>query len=134
MSKAARSVHVFGMYLIVAGTGFVLVPNLVLSTLGMPTTTEVWIRVLGIVVTILGVYYVVAARSEATAYFRASVWLRAAFLVATLALVALGLAPAPIIGFGIVDLLGAVWTALSLRAAGFEVHERTAGVELPGSE
>jgi hypothetical protein len=80
------------------------------------------------------VYYVVAARSEATAYFRASVWLRAAFLVATLALVALGLAPAPIIGFGIVDLLGAVWTALSLRAAGFEVHERTAGVELPGSE
>ena len=71
---------------------------------------------LGIVVDILGAYYVVAARSEATPFFRASVWLRSAFLAAMVALVALGLAPVALVGFGIVDVLGATWTALSLRA------------------
>jgi hypothetical protein len=33
-----------------------------------------------------------------------------------LALIALGLAPLPLVGFGIVDALGALWTRLSLRA------------------
>jgi len=116
MSKAARSVYVFGVYLVVAGTGFLLIPNLVLGTLGVPPTTEVWIRVLGLVVTVLGIYYVAAARSGATLYFLVSVWVRSAFLVAMIAFVALGLAPLPLVGFGIVDALGALWTGLSLRA------------------
>jgi hypothetical protein len=116
MSKVAKSVYVFGVYLVVAGAGFLFVPNLVLGTMGVPPTTEVWIRVLGLVVAILGIYYIAAARSGATLYFRVSVWVRLAFLAATVALVALGLAPLPIVGFGIVDALGALWTGLSLRA------------------
>jgi hypothetical protein len=115
MSKSAKSVFAFGAYLVVAGPGFLFVPNLVLGTLGMPATNEVWIRVLGIVVTILGIYYIAAARSGATLYFKVSVWVRTAFLGATIVLVALGLAPLPIVGFGIADALGALWTGLALR-------------------
>ena len=116
MSKAARSLYVFGVYLIVAGPGFVFVPNLVLGTLSVATTTEVWIRVLGIVVTILGVYYIAAARSGATLLFQVSVWARVGFLAAMIGLIALGQAPLPLVGFGIIDGLGALWTGLSLRA------------------
>ena len=117
MSRAARSVVVFGIYALVAGAGFVLVPNLALATLGIPATTEVWIRVLGVVVAILGVYYIVAARSGVVAYFRASVWGRASFLLATVALAVLGLGPVALVGFGVIDGAGALWTALALRGA-----------------
>ena len=117
MSKAAKSVYVFGLYLLVAGAGFVFAPNLVLGVMGVPTTTEVWIRMLGIVVVFLGIYYITAALAGATLYFQVSVWLRSTFLGAVIAMVALDVAPLPILGFGIVDALGALWTALSLRAA-----------------
>jgi hypothetical protein len=53
MSKAAKSVFVFGIYLIFIGLGFLLVPNTVLGLLGFPMTTgpsllhslySVWLR------------------------------------------------------------------------------------------
>jgi hypothetical protein len=116
MSQAARSLYVFGVYLIVAGAGFLLVPNLVLASMGVPPTTEVWIRVLGLLVAIVGIYYNVAARSVATPFFVASVWVRAAVLPVMIALIVLGRGPLALIGFGIADALGALWTGLALRA------------------
>ena len=47
-------------------------PNTVLGLLGMASATEPWIRVLGVVVGVLGAYYIVAARAELTAFFRAT--------------------------------------------------------------
>ena len=71
MSKAAFSVKAFGYYLIVLGIGLTLVPNLLLSVFGMPPTTEVWVRVVGVLVFNIGIYYLYAARCEATAFFQA---------------------------------------------------------------
>ena len=38
MSKASRSIFVFGIYLIVIGLGFLLMPNVVLRVFGFPET------------------------------------------------------------------------------------------------
>jgi hypothetical protein len=63
----------------------------------------------------LGYYYITAAKSNAKAFFAATVhgktWLLSAFIV----LVLLGLAQPTLIIFGAIDFAGALWTWKSLR-------------------
>ena len=116
MSKAATSLLVFGIYVIVTGLVFLLAPNLPLGLLGVPATTEPWIRVMAVVLLIVAYYYIQAARNEMTGFIRLTVHGRAAALVFFVALVALGLAHPTLIMFGVIDVLGAIWTALALRS------------------
>ena len=115
MSKAANSVFVFGIYLIVIGLGFLLAPNMVLGLFGFPATTEPWIRVMAMLLLILAYYYIQAARKEMTVFFRFTVHGRASVIVFFIVFVAFGLAQPMLIGFGVVDLAAAIWTALALR-------------------
>lgn len=115
MSKPAFTVHAFGLYLLVLGVTLVLAPNLVLSVSGMPTTTEVWIRVVGILAFNIGIYYVAAARCEARAFFQATVYTRTLVVVGFAAFAALGLASPMLILFGSVDFVGGLWTQWALR-------------------
>jgi hypothetical protein len=115
VSKAAISVLVFGIYLVLIGLGFLLAPNMVLGLFGFPSTTEPWIRVMAMLLLILAYYYIQAARNEMTGFFRFTVHGRAAVIVFFVAFVAFGLAQPMLIGFGVVDLLAAIWTALALR-------------------
>lgn len=117
MSRAARTVFVFGVYLF--GTAGVLItaPNTLLGLLGMAPTTEPWIRMLGVVVAALAAYYVSAAQAESVAFFRTSVWVRPLVLVGFICLTALSLAPPQLVAFGVVDAGGAAWTLAALRAA-----------------
>ena len=48
MTGASRSLFVFGIYLVALGVLLLLSPNLLLRTLGVPVTNEIWIRDLGI--------------------------------------------------------------------------------------
>ncbi len=115
MSKAARSVYVFGLYLVLAGTGFMFMPNTVLSLVGLPATSEPWVRVVAMLTLLLAFYYIQAARSELKAFFRFTVTGRLFVVLTLAAFVLLGIAQFPLIGFGVVDLLGAIWTASALR-------------------
>ena len=115
MSNPAKSVYFFGLYLVGLGAILLVIPNLLLSVFGLPPTGEVWVRVVGMVVLLLGVYYVVLARGESTLFIRLTVYLRSSVIVFFTAFVLLGLASPPLIMFGAVDLLGAIWTGLALR-------------------
>ena len=76
MTAAARSVFVFGVYLVLLGVSLMLAPNLVLAPFGFAPTSEVWLRVAGSLVAIIGFFFLVAARHELTAFFRASLFAR----------------------------------------------------------
>ena len=80
MSKAALSVFVFGLYVLLLGVLLVLVPNFVIGLFGVEPTTEVWIRVVGMVLFLVGIYYLVAARAELTALFRWTVPVRSSVI------------------------------------------------------
>ncbi len=123
MSKAAFTIKVFGVYLFGLGVFLVLLPNLLLSLFAFPATNEVWIRVLGVVVINVGVYYWYAAVSEAKRFFVASVYARAFVLLAFTAFALLDFAKPMLIAFGAVDALGALWTYLALRSR----HPRGSG-------
>jgi hypothetical protein len=106
---------VWGVYLIVAGLGFLFIPNVVLPLFGFSTTTEVWIRVVGLLVAILGAYYFYSARRNVVPFFRITVPGRIAFAVGVIGLVTFGLSGPSLLIFGALDVIGAIWTWLSLR-------------------
>jgi hypothetical protein len=115
LSAPAKSVIVFGIYLLLLGATLILAPNALLAAFRIAPTNEVWIRVVGMLVLMLGAYYVLAALAEARAFMRWTVPLRASVLVFFVAFVATGLAPGVLILFGLVDLAGAGWTGWCLR-------------------
>jgi hypothetical protein len=121
VSKSARSVLVFAIYLVGLGLVLVVAPNVLLRLFGVPVTSEVWIRVVGMLVLFLGFYYAQAARRELRAFFRWTVLVRSSVIVFFAAFVLLGFVSPILILFGVVDLLGAVWTGLALRAEGADV-------------
>ena len=115
MSKAAKSLFVFGIYLCGLGLILLLVPNLILQVFGAPTTNEVWIRINGMFVLCLSFYYVQAARNEVTILIRWTVWTRVAVIFYFAAFVLLVAAPKALLLFGVIDLLSAIWTWLALK-------------------
>lgn len=115
MSPAARSVYYFGFYLLLTGVTVVVAPNLLLSLMGIPETSEIWIRVLGTVVFNLGLGYVVMAPSNHRLFFTFSVYARAFVLIMFAAFIVIGWAPWQLILFGLVDFAGAAWTYTALR-------------------
>lgn len=116
MTKTAWTVQAFGVYLIALSLGLMAAPNLLLPLFGMPRTSEVWIRVAGLVVFNEGACYWFAAKSSATPFFRASFYLRCLAPLVFGVFVLAGLASPPLIGFGLVDLAAGVWTFLTLRS------------------
>lgn len=115
MSRAAKSLFVFGIYLCGLGLILLLVPNLILQLFGAPPTHEVWIRVNGMLVLCLSFYYVQAARNELTAFIRWTVWGRAAVIFYFAVFVLSMAAPKALLLFGLIDLLAAIWTWLALK-------------------
>jgi hypothetical protein len=116
MNRAAVSVFAWGIYLLGAGLGFLIMPNPLLALFRFSTTSEGWIRIVGLLVALLGVYYIYCAQNNAIAFIRISVYARVAFALGSLVLVLLKLTEPPILLFGALDTLGAIWTWLSLRS------------------
>lgn len=115
MSKAAFTIKVFGVYVFILGLILLILPNKLLSIFGIPETTEVWIRVLGVIVINIGVYYWYAAKSEAKPFFIASIFARMFVLAAFIALVLLSFVKPALILFGAIDCAGGIWTFLALK-------------------
>jgi hypothetical protein len=110
MSPAARSLQAFAFYLGAVAATLLLAPNVLLDAFGVPRTTEVWIRVAGMVVGFLALYDWVAARTEAVAIIRLSVLTRLAAPLFFLVFVTAGWVRWPLLLFGLVDLVTALWT------------------------
>ncbi len=117
MSNLARSITVFGIYLSFAGLSFIFIPNIVLPLFGFATTTEVWIRLAGLLTAILGMYFLYSVRYDDRHFFRATVYARLIFFSGVTSFAILKLGSPLLIVFGLVDLAGAAWTWTALPAS-----------------
>ncbi len=119
MSNTAKSIFCFGIYIIILGVSFMVVPNVFLSIITIPETTEVWIRIVGMLVFLIGYYYIRAALNEEgmTNFFRWTVHARSSVIVFLIIFVILGFVKPIIILFGVIDLLAAIWTGITLRSS-----------------
>ena len=115
VNTSAKTVLIFGLYLIGMGTGFVLMPNVLLGALGLPATDEVWSRVVGMLALLLAFYYIQAARTGLRPFIQWTVYSRVAVFFFFTAFVLAGLAGPVLILLGAVDLSAAIWTGWALR-------------------
>jgi hypothetical protein len=115
LSRAARSLFVFGAYLECLAAFLILAPNVLLSLFGLAATHEVWIRCLGVVVMNIGIYYLIAARQDLAPIIVASVPVRLSLSVLFAIFVVFGHADPALFLFGAADAVGAAWTFLALR-------------------
>jgi hypothetical protein len=61
MANPATTLRVFAIYLVTAALALMIAPNAVLQLLGAPAALDVWVRMTGMVVCIIGYYYLRAA-------------------------------------------------------------------------
>lgn len=118
MTQSAKTVYYFGMYLVVLALILIVQPNLILDIFGLPLTQEVWIRVVGMLVFALSVYYMVIGKTGHTLFLLVSVYVRSSILLFLIAFTLAGWVQPIIILFGVVDLAGAVWTFNALKSEG----------------
>jgi len=115
MTAAAKSVYYFGIYLLLTGLTLIVAPNVLLSTFGLPETTEVWAHIVGVLVFNIGILYFYMASTNNTTFFALSAYLRASIIIWFTVFVLIGWGPTMLILFGMLDLLGAIWTYMALR-------------------
>ena len=116
MNRASRTLFVFGVYLLILGPLLAIAPNLVLRLLRATQTHEPWLRVVGVLVLNLGIYYCLAARRGMREIVAASVIIRMMTPLWFLGFVLLASAPASLLLFAVADVAGALWTMTALRA------------------
>lgn len=120
MSHATNSIRVFALYLWVLGASLGLLPNAVLPVFGLAATHEPWVRLLGLMVVVLGLYYWRAAREQLTEFFHWTVEIRLFVLAGFVLLVALGWGPTVLLVFGALEGASAAWTWVGLRSDSME--------------
>lgn len=116
MDDPITSLRVWSYYVLGIGAGMLLLPNAILGLFGIVETSEVWIRVVGLVAIALGIIYYDGARRRDVGVARASVPARLSAVVAFVALWATG-GPWQLLIFGAADLAGMLWTLSTLRSS-----------------
>ena len=115
MSSVARSVLVYSIYVLGLGATLLLAPNIPLPLFGLPQATEVWIRVAGMTVVFLGIFYAIAARNDYREIFVASVAIRFAVPFIFAGFVVAGYAPWNLVLLTPLDVIFGIWTLVELR-------------------
>src|SRR5205085_8403173 len=109
MSRAAFSLFVFSLYLLVLGPVLIVAPNFLLAVFGFAPTTEVFVRIVGVLVLLIGYLHINCARAELRPYFHWTVPARCSVFLFFIAFVLMGLAQPQLVIFGVVDLAAATW-------------------------
>lgn len=118
MSKSAKSVLIYGIYLAINGLMLLLIPNVLTSSLGIEPTNEVWIRLSGILLMAIAVYYIIGAKYEIIVILKATAFIRVSIILFFTAFVLLDLVSPNIIIISLIDFLGGFWTFVMLTKEG----------------
>lgn len=113
MANWKTSMYAQLVYMIGMGLPFLLAPNFMLPMLGLERTDEIWIRILGMLVMAISLYYFYAIQEGNTAFARVSVRGRLLFCVGLTAL-ALIYHQYIFVFFAILEAGLAVWTQRTL--------------------
>ncbi|MBI5891449.1 MAG: hypothetical protein HZB47_12385 [Nitrosomonadales bacterium] len=116
MSKSAYSLRIFSFYMLIFGVVLIADPNWLFALFGVPETHEVWIRIVGMMMLIVGFIDFMASGNEMRLFFRWSVYARLAVTIFLIGFVVLASAPPVLLVFGAIDAGGAIWTGFCLRA------------------
>ncbi|MBC7891381.1 MAG: hypothetical protein H7Y12_04135 [Sphingobacteriaceae bacterium] len=115
MQKTYNSLYGQMVYVLLSGLSLLLIPNPLLQFLGFEPTHELWIRVLGMLVLVLTIYYNALARYGNDRVALATVQGRLVFCGGLVVFVLLGWAKPALIGFALAETGLALWTWWEVR-------------------
>lgn len=115
MNTSAKSVFFFGSYISLAGLILIVAPNHFLTVLQVETTTEIWIRMFGVMAFVLGGYYMYCSKRGAKDFIQVSVYGRIVFFLFTVLFVLCFDAPKILVAFGLLDAVAALLTQWFIR-------------------
>jgi len=118
MSRSAKSIYYFGLYVMLLGFLLVFFPNPLLRLVKIAGTNEVWIHLAGMLLLFMGFFYVMAGRADLVPFFRWTLVTRCVAAFFVIGFVLVGWISPVIILFWLGDLAGALWTFIALRQAG----------------
>ena len=119
MNGAGISLFVFGLYMIFAvGGGFMFAPGFVLDLFGLSAGDGIWVRFVGMLASILGVYYIMVARAGLDRFYPWTVATRYYAATFMIVIVLLGEMGPGLILIAAVDVVAATWTWYAVRSAG----------------
>lgn len=114
MTTQYRSLYGFGVYAVLAGLTFFLYPT-IFDLMGLPAILDGWARLVGLLALVVGCYYLVNAASGYRPFARATIIVRLGFAAGVLFLFLSKEMPVAILPFGIIDIIGALWTYVELK-------------------
>jgi hypothetical protein len=116
MSRARLSIFIYSIYLASGGLAMAIIPNVILSLVGHPTTSEPWVRLFGALAFVLGAKGFNYSRLEIESMFQFDVYTRSFFASFLLVLVLIGYARPILLVWTVIDYGASLWTALAIRA------------------
>jgi hypothetical protein len=118
MTPSAKSLYIFGVYLAFVDATLLFIPNIFLTIIHVANTSEVWIRLAGILLLAISVYYVVAAKNNLVPIFKISTFIRCGLILFFGAFVILHMMEPIMLLFGAIDFAGGLWTYSALKKEG----------------
>ncbi len=115
MNKIYKSLYGQMVFVIIAGLQLLFIPNVFFAMFGIPTTSENWIRLMGLLVLILSIYYYFLAKYGNDKVVWGTVLGRLAFCFGEIIMVVLGLFPPIILAFAVVETSLTIWTWRELK-------------------
>lgn len=111
LDSARWSVRLFGVYFFVLGLALIVMPEQVLQLLAQPPALEyAWLRMAGLAVAVLGIYYQVLAAHDVRVFWKVSAAVRIGQYPVIAAMVALGWLPTVLLLVQLLELASGLWT------------------------
>ena len=115
MQKTYKSLYWQMIYVIGAGLPSVFFPNTFLEICGFEPTSEIWIRVLGLLLLAFSFYYYAMVKNGTPEVIKATIYGRTFFSLGLIAFVIVGIAKLPLLGVAVSELALTAWTWSELR-------------------
>lgn len=115
MEKAAKTVRLFGIYLLIEGVFLMFAPSSLLEMIGLPDPESVWRIVVGFVVVALGYYYVRNAKENLVPFFGFTVQVRIIQFVFFIWLYIFERGTLALVAFSFIEFASGMWTWNSLK-------------------
>ena len=115
MTRSAQSVFYFGLYITFLGVLLNFFPNTLLGLVNVPATSEVWIRLAGMLLLFMGFFYVQAGHYNLVSFFRWTLVTRGIAFFFVLGFWLGGFVSWVILVFWLGDFAGLLWTWSALR-------------------
>ena len=116
MLEPAKTIRLFGIYLLIEGVFLMVAPSWVLSAIGIPDPESVWRLILGFVVAVLGYYYVRNAQANLTPFFAFTVQVRIIQFVFFVCLYVFDRGTLALVGFSFIEFVAGMLTWRALKA------------------